>query len=102
MNVLATFQNGPWKFTDVRALNSDFPCAKLQKAKKNRHFLSIMKKNEIYIDLHLQPYICTKFGYFCLKNELRNVKSGRLIKWSIMRIFNETEPPWSNLFEILG
>ena len=31
-----------------------------------------------------------------------NVKRGRLIKWSIMHIFNEAEPPWSNSSEILG
>ena len=43
-----------------------------------------------------------KFGDFRLKNEFRNVKRDRLIKWSIMRILNEAEPPWSNLSEILG
>ena len=36
------------------------------------------------------------------KNEFRNAKRGQLIKWSIMRISNEAEPPWSNLSEILG
>ena len=28
-----------------------------------------------------------------LKNEPRKAKIDHLIKWSIMRIFNETEPP---------
>ena len=43
-----------------------------------------------------------KFGDFSLKNEFRNAKRGQLIKWSIMRTFNEAEPPWSNSSEILG
>ena len=30
---------------------------------------------------------------FSLKNESRNAKRGRLIKWSIMRISNKAEPP---------
>ena len=47
-------------------------------------------------------YLYAKFGDFSLKNEFRNVKRGRLIKWSIMHIFNEAEPPWSNSSEILG
>ena len=65
MNILAIFKNDPWKFTDVRALtvifcvqsckeiaNGDFPCAKLQNAKKIRQifFLPIMKKPRIYTD----------------------------------------------------
>ena len=52
-----------------------------------------MKKTQIYIDQHLKPYLCTKFGDFSLKNESRNAKRGRLIKWSIMHIFNKAEPP---------
>ena len=76
MNILATFQNDPWKFTD-------------------------MKKPGTYIDI-VQTYLYAKFGDFSLKNEFRNVKRGRLIKWSIMCIFNEAEPPWLNLSEILG
>ena len=60
-----------------------------------------MKKPGTYIDYHVK-YLCTKFGDSSLKNEFRNAKRGRLIKWSIMRIFNEAEPPWSNLSEILG
>ena len=27
------------------------------------------------------------------KNEPKNAKTGRLIKWTIMLIFNEAEPP---------
>ena len=61
-----------------------------------------MKKPGTYIDHHFKPYLCTKFGDSSSKNEFRNAKRGRLIKWSIMRIFNEAEPPWSNLSEILG
>ena len=86
------------------SVNGDFPCAKLENAKKIRqHFLmATLKKTGTYIDYHVKPYLCTKFGDSSLKNEFRNAKRGRLIKWSIMRIFNEAEPPWSNLSEILG
>ena len=72
------------------SVNGDFPCAKLENAKKNRQ------------NYHIKPYLCTKFGDSSLKNEFRNAKRGQLIKWSIMRIFNEAEPAWSNLSEILG
>ena len=61
-----------------------------------------MKKNGTYIDKHVYTYLYATLGDFSLKNEFRNVKRGRLIKWSIMRTFHEAEPPWSNLFEILG
>ena len=37
----------------------------------------------------VKPYLCTKFGDFSLKNESRNAKRGRLVKWSIMHIFNK-------------
>ena len=87
------------------SVNGDFPCAKLENVKKIRQFfffLATMKKPGTYIDNHVKPYLCTKFGDSSLKNEFRNAKRGRLIKWSIMRIFNEAEPPWSNLSEILG
>ena len=86
------------------SVNGDFPCAKLEKAKKigQNFFLATMKKPGTYIDYHVKPYLCTKFGDSSLKNEFRNAKRGRLIKWSIMHIFNEAEPPWSNLSEILG
>ena len=86
------------------SVNGDFSCAKLENVKKIRQnfFLATMKKPGTYIDYHVNPYLCTKFGDSSLKNEFRNAKRGRLIKWSIMGIFNETEPPWSNLSEILG
>ena len=86
------------------SVNGDFPCTKLENAKKIRQnlFLATMKKPGTYIDYHVKPYLCIKFGDSSLKNEFRNAKRGRLIKWSIMRIFNEAEPPWSNLSEILG
>ena len=76
----------------------------LENAKKNRQnfFLANMKKPGTNIDYHVKPHLCTKFGDSSLKNEFRNAKRVRLIKWSIMRIFNEAEPPWSNLSEILG
>ena len=77
------------------SVNGDFPSAKLENAKKNRKnfFLATMKKRVTYIDYHVKPYLCTKFGDSSLKNEFRNAKRGRLIKWSMMRIFNEAEPP---------
>ena len=86
------------------SVNGDFPCAKLENAKKIANFflMATMKKPGTFIDDHVKPYLCTKFGDSSLKNEFRNAKRGRLIKWSIMRIFNEAEPPWSNLSEILG
>ena len=86
------------------SVNGDFPRAKLENAKKNRQnfFLANMKKPGTYIDYHVKPHLCTKFGDSSLKNEFRNAKRVWLIKWSIMRIFNEAEPPWSNLSEILG
>ena len=86
------------------SVNGDFPCAKLENAKKIRQkfFLATTQKPGTYIDNHVKPYLCTKFGDSSLNNEFRNGKRGWLIKWSIMRIFNEAEPPWSNLSEILG
>ena len=86
------------------SVNGDFPCAKLENTKKiAKIFMSLLwEKPGTDIDYHVKPYLCTKFGDSSLKNEFRNAKRGRLIKWSIMRIFNEAEPPWSNLSEILG
>ena len=76
------------------SVNGDFPCEKLENAKKKRQlFLATMRKPGTYIDNHVKPYLCTKFGDSSLKNEFRNDKRDRLIKWSIMRIFNEAEPP---------
>ena len=74
------------------------------KCEKNspKFFNGDYEKTRNFIDYHVKPYLCTKFGDSSLKNEFRNAKRGRLIKWSIMRIFNEAEPPWSNLSEILG
>ena len=45
---------------------------------------------------------CFPKSIYLLKNDSRNAKIVRLIKWSIVSIFNEAEPPWSNTFEILG
>ena len=36
-------------------------------------------------------YICAEFDGFSLKNKPRTTKIDRLIKWSIMRIFDEAE-----------
>ena len=74
------------------------------KCEKNwqKIFFGDYEKTRTNIDYHVKPYLCTKFGDSSFKNEFRNAKRGRLTKWSIMRIFNEAEPPWSNLSEILG
>ena len=52
MNVFATFQNDPWKFTDVRALTVIFHVRswKMQKKIRQKFFLAIMKKKRTYID----------------------------------------------------
>ena len=75
--------------------NGDFPCAKLENAKKNHQsfFGDFEKTRNLYWLTCLDLPICQEF---------RNVKSGQLIKWSIIRIFNDAEPPWSNSSEILG
>ena len=52
-----------------------------------------MTQPGMYINKHNQLYICDKFGDFALKNEPRNTKRAQLVKWSIMCIFNEAEPP---------
>ena len=80
---------------DVRVLTVIFHVRSWKMRKKNRQkfFLAIIKKPGTYIDYHIKPYLCTKFGDSSLKNEFRNAKRGQLIKWSIMRIFNEAEPP---------
>ena len=104
INVLAKFENDPWKIMDVRVLTVIFHVRswKMRKKIAKFFFLATMKKPGTCIDYHVKPYLCTKFGDSSLKNEFRNAKRGRLIKWSIMRIFHEAEPPWSNLSEILG
>ena len=94
INVLAKFENDPWKIMDVRVLTVIFHVRSWKMRKKIAKIF--------YIDYHVKPYLCTKFGDSSLKNEFRNAKRGWLIKWPIMLIFNEAEPPWSNLSEILG
>ena len=67
--------------------------------KKFQNFLlATMKKPGTYIELHALTYLYTKFGDFSLKNEFRNVKRGRLIKWSIMRIFGKCEKKSPKIF----
>ena len=103
INVLAKFENDPWKIMDVRVLTVIFHVRSWKMRKKSPKFVfGDYEKTGTYIDYHVKTYLCTKFGDSSLKNEFRNAKRGRLIKWSIMRIFNEAEPPWSNLSEILG
>ena len=38
-------------------------------------------------------YIYTKCGDFNLEKEFRDAKIDQIIKWSIVRIFEEAEPP---------
>ena len=104
INVLVKFENDPWKIMDVKVLTVIFHVRswKMRKKKRQKLFLATMKKPGPYIDYHVKPYRCNKFGDSSLKNEFRNAKRGQLIKWSIMHIFNEAEHPWSNLSEILG
>ena len=105
INVLTKFENDPWKIMEVRVLTVIFHVRswKMRKKIAKIFFWRLWKNSElISITGHVKPYLCTKFCDSSLKNEFRNAKRGRLIKWSIMRIFNEAEPPWSNLSEILG
>ena len=104
INVRAKFENDSWKIMDVRVLTVIFHVRSWKMRKKNRqkYFWVTMKKPVTYIDYYVKPHLCTKFGDSSLKNEFRNAKRDQLIKWFIMRIFNEAEPPWSNLSEILG
>ena len=54
----------------------------MRKKIRQKSYLAIMNKSRTYIDNHIKPYLCTKFGDSSLKNE--------------------AEPPWSNLSDILG
>ena len=54
---------------------------------------NVMIKLGTHINQHDEPYICTKFSDFSLKNEPKNAKRAQLTKCSIMRIFNKAEPP---------
>ena len=47
INVLAKFENDPWKIMDVRVL-TDFPRAKLENAKKNFFFGEYEKTRNLY------------------------------------------------------
>ena len=80
-----------WPF-HAYCLFKAFCCWKMRKIFATIFFMN-MKKPGTYIDYHVKPHLCTKFGDSSLKNEFRNAKRVRLIKWSIMRIFNEAEPP---------
>ena len=55
MNVLAKFENDPWKFTDVRALTVIFHVQiwKMRKKIAIFFFFLIMKKPGSYIDKHV-------------------------------------------------
>ena len=52
-----------------------------------------MIKSRIYVEWHFKTDICTKFHGFSLNNSPRNTKTDRLIKWFIMHISNEADPP---------
>ena len=47
----------------------------------------------IHIEGHVKTYIFIKFYGFNPTNDPRNAKIDRLMKHSIMHIFNEAEPP---------
>ena len=51
------------------------------------------EKNKKYVNQHVQPYLCTQFDDYNLKNKLRNAKIDQLIKQSNMHIFDEAELP---------
>ena len=55
INVLAKFENDPWKIMDVRVLTVIFHVQSWKMRKKNRQnfFLANMKKPGIYIDYHV-------------------------------------------------
>ena len=78
INVLAKFENDLWKIMDVRALTVIFHVRSWKMRKKNRqkYFFATMKKPGTFIDYHIKPYLCTKFGDSSLKNEFRNAKRG--------------------------
>ena len=54
-NILASFQNDPCKFMDVRALMVIFHVRswKMRKKIRQKFFLATMKKPGIYIDKHV-------------------------------------------------
>ena len=61
-----------------------------KKIAKQKHFCSYDKtQNLCWFSLTFEPNMVT----LSLKNESRNAKIDELIKWSIMHIFNEAEPP---------
>ena len=68
--------------------NGDFPCVKLQNAKKIRQifFLPIMKKTEFILINIFSPT-------FVPNSVTLAWKMSPGIKWSIMRIFNKAESP---------
>ena len=60
----------------------------------------MIKTKDLCQVTYLAP-LCPKFVGFGQKEKPGNAKIVRQIKWSIMRIFNETEPPLSNSSETL-
>ena len=91
-------------FTDVRALTVIFHVRNWKMRKKfAKIFVYDYEKNsELILINMLRPTYMPNLVILAWKNEFRNVKRCGLIKQSIMHIFNEAEPPWSNLSEILG
>ena len=65
MNTHATFENDPRKIILLRTLTMIFNVGSWKNHKKNCAY----DKTRNYINQHVQPYICTKFGDFGLRNE---------------------------------
>ena len=81
INVLTKFENDPWKIMDVRVLTVIFHVRSWKSEKKSpKFFLATMKKPGTYIDYHVKPYLCTKFGDSSKKSYLAIMnKSGTYI-----------------------
>ena len=90
----------PRKIIDVRVLtaiinvHSGKTGEKIAKTK-----FAIMIKPESHVQKCVRTYNFTKFDGFNIKNEPRNDHIVRLIKWSVMGISNQAEPPQSNSSE---
>ena len=81
-------------FADMSVLTMIFRVRSDKMPKNSPIFFADYEKKTKFILINIfSPTFVPKFGDFSLKNESRNAKRGRLIKWSIMHIFNEAEPP---------
>ena len=78
-----------------KSANADFQCAKLEMCKTfaTKFFAATIEPGN-FVNKRVQSYICTKFGHFSSKKWAQECqKKAWFIKWSIMHIFNEAEPP---------